>query len=289
LLRLALGGDAQMAADGTHELWVTLGGRIEPGESVLAAAERELREETGTIDARVGPVVWCGEQVLLIDGQLTRLKESFVLARSATSSVTETGWTAEERRVIAEMRWWSLEDLATTSSTIKPPGLNNLLRELLESPTPMTSERFAPSNCSSGVVRYIRLRVFAQKGPARPVPWIACAQLCGRALAGERPPLAYDRLGKHRAHRLAFREAPGVAVGESGAGLAFGAPAGDGCAKEQRERDRKRDSADGPHQHCHHRRHHERQQRINARRDGTPEVGVARERFRSVRGPGSHP
>lgn len=134
LMRIALGKDAEAGSAGTdNELWVTLGGRIEPGESVLTAAERELREETGIADARVGPVVWYGEQVLKINDSPRLLKENFVLARCSSSALTDAGWTAEERQAIAEMRWWSLDELATTSKTVKPPKLAALLRDLLAS------------------------------------------------------------------------------------------------------------------------------------------------------------
>ncbi|HEX4430366.1 MAG TPA: NUDIX domain-containing protein [Frankiaceae bacterium] len=132
LMRLTLEAEPE-PANTEHELWVTLGGRIEPGESVLIAAQRELREETGITDARLGPVVWYGEQILMIGGRPRSLKETFVVARSAGQTLTDSFWTAEERHAVAEMRWWSLDELATTSRTVKPPGLATLLSELLDS------------------------------------------------------------------------------------------------------------------------------------------------------------
>jgi 8-oxo-dGTP pyrophosphatase MutT (NUDIX family) len=133
LMRLAVGPQAASGSgDGDQALWVTLGGRIEPGESVLTAAERELREETGIGDAIVGPVVWYGEQVLKINGTPRLLKETFVLARCSSSTFNDRGWSVEERSAIAEMQWWSLGELAAASQAIKPPGLGVLLRELLD-------------------------------------------------------------------------------------------------------------------------------------------------------------
>ncbi|MFI4951178.1 MAG: NUDIX domain-containing protein, partial [Caulobacterales bacterium] len=38
--------------------WFTVGGGVEPGESVLQAAVREVREETGFTEVDFGPVIW---------------------------------------------------------------------------------------------------------------------------------------------------------------------------------------------------------------------------------------
>lgn len=134
LMRIALEQAAEAGESGTdNELWVTLGGRIEPGETVLSAAGRELREETGIANADVGPVVWYGEQTLYVEGASRLLKENFVLARCSSTALTDTGWTEGERKAIAEMRWWSLDELSTTTKNIKPPKLATLLRELLDS------------------------------------------------------------------------------------------------------------------------------------------------------------
>jgi ADP-ribose pyrophosphatase YjhB (NUDIX family) len=92
--------------------WVTLGGGIEQDEDIVAAARREIREETGFWDLQIGPMVWHGEQILLSENSCVHLDESFIIARTVSTHVNAELWTAAERSSILELRWWSLEELA---------------------------------------------------------------------------------------------------------------------------------------------------------------------------------
>ena len=121
-------------------LWVTIGGRLEAGESVIDAARREAIEETGIHDLEVGPVVWYGEQTLVWGGTQSFLKEHFVLVRAGHDRIDDRQWTEEERAIIAEMRWWSCQELFETDEIVLPRILPDKLEQLLRDGVPDTVE-----------------------------------------------------------------------------------------------------------------------------------------------------
>ena len=41
------------------------------------------------------------------------------------------GWTAIERRAMSSSHWWSVNDLRTTTETVFPEGLGDLIEEIL--------------------------------------------------------------------------------------------------------------------------------------------------------------
>jgi ADP-ribose pyrophosphatase YjhB (NUDIX family) len=111
-------------------VWFTVGGGLEAGETFLEAADREIREETGLIDFVLGPVVWVREGVMLLP-EPTLLKECYIVARCPGGEPVREGWTAIERELIDDIRWWTVAELATTPDRVFPPGLAHRLPPLL--------------------------------------------------------------------------------------------------------------------------------------------------------------
>jgi 8-oxo-dGTP pyrophosphatase MutT (NUDIX family) len=124
--------------------WFTVGGGAEPGETVLEAAAREIREETGFTDAELGPVVWRREGPLhLANGELVLFKEHYVVARCAGGDPSRDGWDAVERALVDDIRWWRLADLVTCPEVVYPIGLSELLPDILAGRYPATPREIA--------------------------------------------------------------------------------------------------------------------------------------------------
>ncbi|MEX1153079.1 NUDIX hydrolase [Parvibaculum sp.] len=112
--------------------WVTIGGAIEPGETLEDAARRELVEETGLADARLGPAVWYTEHILTVGGEKRLLQETFFIAHTEVTVLATAGWTGLEREVIRELRWWALPALQESGDIFFPSSLKRHLPALIE-------------------------------------------------------------------------------------------------------------------------------------------------------------
>ena len=125
-------------ADPGRYYWFTAGGGLDPGESFIDGALRELREETGLVvtAADLAGPVWRQRVNFPFDGVLYRQEQEFFVVRVDAWEVEVAGFDEEERRSIDSHRWWTVDELAAavadeTAEKIYPRELPDLVRAVL--------------------------------------------------------------------------------------------------------------------------------------------------------------
>jgi 8-oxo-dGTP pyrophosphatase MutT (NUDIX family) len=116
-----------------HRYWFTPGGGLNEGESYAQGAARELFEETGlrVSAAELGEPVWRETTEFPFDGSWYRQEQEFFLLRVDEWGVDTTGFDQIERDSIDTHRWWSPQELLTTSEKYYPRELPTLLDDLV--------------------------------------------------------------------------------------------------------------------------------------------------------------
>lgn len=104
--------------------WALPGGGLEPGESHRDALARELGEELGLLEPRIGPAVWRREQVMAFpDGSWDGQRELiYVVEVTGRFEPTPTlGWDQLRREYVHEIRWWDDDEVAAANDTVFIP------------------------------------------------------------------------------------------------------------------------------------------------------------------------
>ena len=108
--------------------WATPGGGLEPGETPLAAALREVREELGIEVCLQGPVHHA-TGIFEFEGVLIENTDHF-FAGLWDGVPHLSGATASESAALTEARWWTIEEIETTREDVWPRDLAQTVRRL---------------------------------------------------------------------------------------------------------------------------------------------------------------
>jgi 8-oxo-dGTP pyrophosphatase MutT (NUDIX family) len=126
--RILLIRDTDLGLDPVVHWWITPGGGVDTGESDLDAAVRELREETGLHVAAAdldGPLL-IREVVHGYSDKVVDQTEVFFHIRVPAFEVDTRGHTEQEQLTVAEIRWWTRDELRKTRDDVWPRDLDQV-------------------------------------------------------------------------------------------------------------------------------------------------------------------
>ena len=109
--------------------WITPGGGVDPGESHLVAAERELFEETGQTRTLNTTPIWTYDfEVTFDEADHNRGHAEYFFLKTERFEPISSFWTPEEHIDVTDWRWWGAEELESGDDPYEPMYLPTLVR-----------------------------------------------------------------------------------------------------------------------------------------------------------------
>jgi len=115
--------------NGEFVFWALPGGEIEAGETEVEAAMREVWEELGLKLNVAGPVYRDSNQ-FLHHGEMQDNVDYLFRAECRHEEPQLIGFTADEREIMKEIRWWSAAEIELSKERIFPENLAERMMEL---------------------------------------------------------------------------------------------------------------------------------------------------------------
>ena len=110
--------------------WITPGGGVDPGESHLEAAHREIFEETGQKLSVVSTPIWTYEfDVAWDEADHNRGYAEYFFVATPRFEPTSTFWTPEEHIDVTGWGWFTADEVESGADPYEPAHLPALIRE----------------------------------------------------------------------------------------------------------------------------------------------------------------
>jgi 8-oxo-dGTP pyrophosphatase MutT (NUDIX family) len=144
LIRYVAQREVDPSKPGVRSFWFTPGGGLEPGESARQAAARELLEETGLTN-EIGPEVAHRTEDVTLFRKSVCVVERYFIVRTDTVKLDTSLLAQTEGDEVLDVRWWTLQDLASTEDCVEPPSIVKLAQRLAGGDIPASPVNFGPN------------------------------------------------------------------------------------------------------------------------------------------------